>query len=204
MRRHQTGHEGPTSAGITHAVEKAPNNRGRSGSYLARDHVEQDDHHPGAEPLDRPPRDEDRHVPGQPGQQRRRRQTATPHGRATQGPRRSPASPPTTMPTTEATRNALNGQPYQASPSSSATAVGIAVPTAIASKAMKVISISRPTVVRRCARSNTPGTLLVVRRSPTPSARRTFPTCVERRPRTGIGASAGAGPGGPVLSPCGR
>ena len=72
------------------------------------------------------------------------------------------------MPTTEATRKALNGQPYQASPSSSATAVGIAVPTAIASKAMKVISISRPTVVRRCARSKTPAALLVVTSSANP------------------------------------
>src|SRR4029450_5470080 len=84
----------------------------------------------------------------------------TPQGSATRGPRRSPASPPATMPTTEATRKALNGQPYQASPSSSATAVGIAVPTAMASKAMKVISISRPTVVPRSPRSKTPAGLL--------------------------------------------
>ena len=106
------------------------------------------------------------------------------------------------MPTTEATRKALNGQPYQASPSSSATAVGIAVPTAIASKAMKVTSISRPAVVRRCARSKTPAVPLVVTSSPTPSVSRCFPprTCVERRPPRGpaldgaLGRSARAQP----------
>src|SRR3954463_8713870 len=78
----------------------------------------------------------------------------TPPGRPTGEPRRSPRSPPTTRPSTEATRKALNGHAYQASPWSSATAVGIAVPTAIASKAMNVTSMTRPAVVRRCARSS--------------------------------------------------
>ena len=117
-----------------------------------------------------------------------------PAGRAGRRRRRRPPCP-----TTEATRKALNGQPYQASPSSSATAVGIAVPTAIASKAMKVTSISRPTVVRRCARSKTPA----ARRHDVPqlSRRRSFPprTCVERRPR-GDRRSTYRVP----LSPCGR
>src|SRR3954452_6397221 len=92
--------------------------------------------------------------PASPAVSRPAANAATPQGRATRAPRRSPRSPPTTMPTTCATRNALNGQAYQASPWSSANAVGIAVPTAIASKAMKVTSRTRPAVVSRCARSS--------------------------------------------------
>src|SRR3954469_2996559 len=92
--------------------------------------------------------------PASPAVSRPAAKAATPQGSATRGPRRSPRSPPTTMPTTCATRNALNGQAYQASPWSSATAVGIAVPTAMASKAMKVTSRTRPAVVSRCARSS--------------------------------------------------
>src|SRR3712207_5589040 len=114
---------------------------------------------------------------------------ATPQGSATRGPRRSPASPPTTMPTTEATRKALNGQPYQASPSSSATAVGIAVPTAMASNAMKVTSMSRPAVVRRCAWSRMPGTVLASTYPPTRSGSGHFPPDRRRAPTpTGTGA----------------
>src|SRR5215210_2219024 len=80
---------------------------------------------------------------------------ATPASRAMREPRRSSRSPPSTMPSTDATRYALNGQPYQASPSSSVTAVGIAVATAIDSKATNVTSMSSPAVGRRCARSKT-------------------------------------------------
>ena len=65
------------------------------------------------------------------------------------------------MPTTEATRKAENGQPYQARPSSSRTAVGIAVATAIDSKATNVTSMSRPAVVSRWALSKTPAGLPV-------------------------------------------
>src|SRR4051794_20416077 len=99
----------------------------------------------------------------------------TPASSATRGPRRSPTSPPTTIPTTEATRKALNGQPYQASPLSSATAVGIAVATAIDSKATKVTSISRPAVVNRCARSKRLPELEPSTSSATPGSRFRFP-----------------------------
>src|SRR3954451_4734215 len=130
----------------------------------------------------------------------------TPHGRATSTPRRSPTLPPSTMPTTEATRNALNGQAYQASPWSSATAVGIAVPTAIASKAMKVTSISSPAVVRRCARSKTD--VLTVTFPPTVADRRPFPAADRRRAPTrgvvGARRVCGAGvPLGRVSAPAG-
>src|SRR3954470_658009 len=99
----------------------------------------------------------------------------TPASSATRGPRRSPTSPPTTIPTTEATRKALNGQPYQASPWSSATAVGIAVATAIDSKATKVTSISRPAVVNRCARSKRLPELVPSTSSATPGSPFRFP-----------------------------
>src|SRR4051794_2623013 len=99
----------------------------------------------------------------------------TPASSATRGPRRSPTSPPTTIPTTEATRKALNGQPYQASPWSSATAVGIAVATAIDSKATKVTSINRPAVVNRCARSKRLPELEPSTSSATPGSRLRFP-----------------------------
>src|SRR3954451_834092 len=125
---------------------------------------------------------------------------ATPHGRATRTPRRSPTLPPTTMPTTEATRNALNGHAYQASPSRSATAVGIAVPTAIASKAMKVTSISSPAVVRRCARSKTD--VLTVTFPPTVADRRPFPAADRGRATTRgvVGARRVWGAGCPLGS----
>src|SRR3954469_1653287 len=87
---------------------------------------------------------------------------ATPASTAGCEPRRSSRSPPSTIPTTDATRKALNGQPYQARPCSSRTAVGIAVATAIDSNATKVTSMSRPAVVSRCSRSTTDGGLLVV------------------------------------------
>ncbi len=48
------------------------------------------------------------------------------------------------MPTTEVTSSAVNAQPYQARPSSSATAVGSAVATAIASKAIRLIETDDP------------------------------------------------------------
>src|SRR3954447_209116 len=119
----------------------------------------------------------------------------TPASSATRGPRRSPTSPPTTIPTTEATRKALNGQPYQASPWSSATAVGIAVATAIDSKATKVTSISRPAVVNRCARSKRLPELEPSTSSATPGSRLRFPVpampFVERASSAGpVGAGA--------------
>src|SRR5919112_1558631 len=114
-------------------------------------------------------------LPARPATSSPAAKAATPQGSATRGPRRSPASPPTTMPTTEATRKALNGQPYQANPSSSVTAVGIAVATAIDSKATKVTSINMPAVVSRGARSKTAGGLLVSTSSPTSVTRRYFP-----------------------------
>src|SRR4051794_12987777 len=104
--------------------------------------------------------------PASPAVSRPRANAPTPQGRATRAPRRSPRSPPTTIPTTWATRKALNGQAYQARPRRSATAVGIAVPTAMASNAMKVTSRTRPAVVRRCARSSS--------RALTPSTRSTL------------------------------
>src|SRR6478672_13437406 len=110
----------------------------------------------------------------------------TPNSSAVRGPRRSPMSPPTTMPTTEATRKALNGQAYQARPFSSATAVGMAVATAIDSKAMKVTSMSRPAVGRRCARSKTEAGRDFSTTSPTLRGCGNFPhRRVERRPPGG-------------------
>src|SRR5829696_6987918 len=102
--------------------------------------------------------------------------TETPASTPGRGERRSPTSPPTTMPTTEAMRKALKGHAYQATPSSSATALGIAVPTAIASKAMSVTSVSRPIVVRRWTASQMLGATLLSTNGPTAPHRSCFPT----------------------------
>ena len=101
--------------------------------------------------------------------------TATPASTPGRGDRRSPTSPPTTMPTTEVMRKALKGQAYQATPSSSATALGIAVPTAIASKAMSVTRVSRPIVVRRWPASQMLGATVLSTNGPTTCRLPCFP-----------------------------
>src|SRR3712207_5276391 len=111
--------------------------------------------------------------------------TSTPASTPGRGDRRSPTSPPTTMPTTEVTRKALKGQAYQATASSSATALGIAVPTAMASKATRVTRVSRPVVVRRCSASQM---LAPSTSRPTPYRTDCFPGRAERRPPSGTGA----------------
>lgn len=119
------------------------------GVRLPGDDVEQHDDHAGAQALHRAAEDQHRHVLGEAGDEQPRGEHQ--HAREDAGPGRAPVptSPPTTMPTIDVTRNALKGQAYQATPSSSSTAVGIAVPTAIASKAIRVTRVSSPIVVSR-------------------------------------------------------
>ena len=60
------------------------------------------------------------------------------------------------MPTTEVTSSAVNDHPYHARPRSSATAVGSAVATAIASKAIRLTSPTMPIVVTRSGPARMP------------------------------------------------
>src|SRR3954470_22309778 len=168
---------GPTRAGTTHAAEMAPNNLGRSaGSYACPATTYSDTAMiPPPTPCTARAATNGAMCQARPAASRPAAKIPTPASSATRGPRRSPTSPPTTIPTTEATRKALNGQPYQASPWSSATAVGIAVATAIDSKATKVTSISRPAVVNRCARSKRLPELVPSTSSATPGSPFRFP-----------------------------
>ncbi len=84
------------------------------------------------------------------------RNVPTPASSGSRPPTRSVSSPETTMPTTEVTSSAVNDQPYQASPSSSRTAVGSAVATAIASKAIRLMSPTIPAVAARYGRARMP------------------------------------------------
>ena len=65
------------------------------------------------------------------------------------GPCASLSWPATTMPSTLATRKAVNAQPNALSPCSSRAAVGNAGPTAIASKAIIVMSVISPPLAMR-------------------------------------------------------
>ena len=88
MRRHQAGHERADEGGKhprrREGAEQPGTQRRLVG--LTRDHVEQDDHDPGAEALNRPARDEDRHVPGEPGQQQSGRERGDAPGQRDAGP----------------------------------------------------------------------------------------------------------------------
>ena len=67
------------------------------------------------------------------------------------GPLRSAHSPAATIPTMLAARVAENVAEYHARPSRSALTVGMIVVTAIASKAMRKIRLTMPTVAQRYA-----------------------------------------------------
>ena len=94
--------------------------------------------------------------PASPATTRPVRKVSTPISSGRRAPTRSASSPAATMPITEVTSRAVNDQPYQARPRSSATAVGSAVATAIASNAMRLTSPTMPSVATRRPGARTP------------------------------------------------
>src|SRR4051794_2054162 len=82
--------------------------------------------------------------------------SASPSRNGATTPRRSMRLPATTIPTSEPTRNAENTRPYSSRPPRSAATIGIAVETAKASAATRVIVRTSPTVSGRRSADHSP------------------------------------------------
>jgi hypothetical protein len=149
---------GPTSDGITQAAEIAPNavGRNRSGYWSPMTTYVTTMSRPTPRPCSARPARNTAMSGASPAVSSPARNVPTPASSGSRPPIRSVISPATTMPTTEATSSAVNDQPYQASPSSSRTAVGSAVATAITSKAIRLMSPTIPTVAARYGRARMP------------------------------------------------
>ena len=149
---------GPTSDGITQAAEIAPNTvgRSRSGYWSPTMTYITTMSRPTPRPCSARPTRNTAMSGASPAVSSPARNVPTPASSGSRPPIRSVISPAMTMPTTEVTSSAVNDQPYQGSPSSSRTAVGNAVATAIASKAIRLMSPTIPAVAARYGRARMP------------------------------------------------
>ncbi|GAA2864598.1 hypothetical protein GCM10020220_062380 [Nonomuraea rubra] len=143
---------GPIMEGTTQAAENAANTRGCiSGGYaLATSTYSATCVNPVPSPCTNRPRDEQLHRRREPGQQQpppRTSPTPAPMGRS--GPRTSLHRPPSTVAITLAARVALKARLYRDMPSSSRATTGMAVATAMASKACNVTSATSPMLSAR-------------------------------------------------------
>src|SRR5579875_187703 len=102
------------------------------------------------------------------------------------------------MPTTLATRKPVNAQPKAAKPCTSRAAVGSAADTAIASNAISVITVSRPSVVGRSAGAKIDRGVAAVRASVCSSTVTSYTLQPEPRFTSTRGADPPAGVACPV------
>ncbi len=126
-------------------------------------------------------------TPAVPASSRPAPKAAIPAVSAPSGPRRSDHCPASTIPNRLVVKYPENAKAYNDTPSSSRAATGMAVPTAVASKAMSSTTETIPTLRARYALLSTV--------SPTPATRGTsalFATPVSRGSRTVMAASVRA------------
>ena len=192
---------GPISPGMTHAVERTANMRGRSASGSTRPIATYATG--GSNPAPMPCRTRARTSSGiegaRPPSARPAAKQASPNARGGASPEPRSTSPPEmTMPTMVARKKAEKTHPYSSRPPRSRATSGITVPTASDSEATSVTVSTRP--ADRARRSGDQSPALTSRRTSAPRRARGARCCrggrarPAREPRWRTRGAAGAGP----------